>query len=316
MKCDREVDRIYVYGPVPSRRLGYSLGVDLLPFKACSLDCIYCQLGSAGRTTCERGTFFDKETILEQIKSAVASGRVIDTITFSGSGEPTLSGLIGELIRDIKSLTAIPVTVLTNSTLLTRPEVRAELLAADRVVPSLDAVNQDVFENVNRPHPTLRIEEIIEGLKAFRSEFKGEIWLEIMLVKGVNDGLSHIRRLRDVIAELQPDRVQLNTVVRPPAEAAALPLSREELEDIQTIIGGTCEIVADFVRPTSSGPSSRLGEEILAMIGRRPVTLEDMRASLGIHRDELLKSLDKLVEKGKIRRVRHRNRVFYEPEVP
>ncbi|MCJ7681437.1 MAG: radical SAM protein, partial [Candidatus Aminicenantes bacterium] len=242
--------------------------------------------------------------------------REIDTVTFSGSGEPTLSCLIGELIRDIKSFTAIPVTVLTNSSLLTRPDVRAELLAADRVVPSLDAVTQDVFERVNRPHSSLRIKEIIEGLKAFRSEFEGEIWLEVMLVKGINDGLSHIRRLREVIAELQPNRVQLNTVVRPPADAGALPLSREELEGIRSILGGTCEIVADFVRPASSGPSARLGEEILAMVVRRPVTLEDMRVSLGIHRDELLKSLDKLVEKGKIKRVRHRNKVFYEPDVP
>ena len=316
MKSDKGGGQIYVYGPVPSRRLGYSLGVDLLPFKTCSLDCIYCQLGSAGRTTCERGTFYDKEIILEQIRSVVASGRQIDTITFSGSGEPTLSALLGELIRDIKSFTDIPVTVLTNSTLLTRPDVRAELLAADRIVPSLDAVTQDVFERVNRPHPSLRIEEIIEGLKAFRSEFKGDIWLEIMLVMGVNDGLNHIRRLKDVIAEFQPDRVQLNTVVRPPAEAGAQPLSRKALEDIQNIIGGTCEIVADFVRPSIPGSSSRLQAEILAVVGRRPVTLEDMRVSLESHRDELLKHLNKLEEEGKIRRTRHKNKVYYEPVVP
>lgn len=312
MKSSGNDAQIYVYGPVPSRRLGYSLGVDLLPFKTCSLDCVYCQLGSIGRTTCTRELFFEKETVLEQIKSVVNAGRVIDTITFSGSGEPTLSTLIGELIRDIKSFTEIPVTVLTNSTLLTREDVRDELLAADRIVPSLDAVTQDVFEKVNRPHPSLKINEIIKGLKAFRSAFKGEIWLEVMLVKGVNDSLSHIFRLRDVIAELQPDRVQLNTVVRPPAEADAQPLSRSELEEVQAVIGNLCEIVADFRRPAIPGVSDRLREAILAMVGRRPVTLEDMMASLESHRDELLKYLDMLVDEKTIKRVRHKNKIYYE----
>ena len=177
----------HLYGPVPSRRLGYSLGVDLLPFKTCSLSCIYCQLGNSPKKTIRRINPYSEKKILEEIKEFLKTGARVDFITFSGSGEPTLNKSIGWLIREIKKFTNIPVAVLTNSTLLSRAEVRKELAAVDVVVPSLDAATQRIFKKINRPHPSLRIEKIIEGLVKFRKEFKGQIWLEIMLVKGVND---------------------------------------------------------------------------------------------------------------------------------
>jgi len=210
--------RRHIYGPVLSRRLGFSLGVDIIPFKTCTLDCAYCQLGSTRKTVCRRGSWFPPRVILAQIKEAVESGQKIDVITFSGSGEPTLNRDIGRIIRAIKKMTRIPVVVLTNGTLLTRKEVRRDLAAADIVVPSLDAVPGNLFRRVNRPNRALDPEKIIDGLVRFRKEFRGEIWLEIMLIRGVNDSPAHIKALRAAADRIRPERIQLNTVVRPPAD--------------------------------------------------------------------------------------------------
>lgn len=305
---------IHVYGPVPSRRLGFSLGIDILPFKTCSLDCIYCQLGPTPEKTVLRQAYFTETEILAQIEERLKSPKRIDYITFSGSGEPTLNSLIDALIQNIKRMTSIPVAVLTNSTLLIRPEVRRGLLEADLVVPSLDAVTQDVFERVNRPHPTLRIDDIIEALIAFRQEFRGRIWLEIMLVRDINDDPSHLEKLKAVIARIEPDRIQLNTVVRPPAEDFAQPLTREQMESIRDFLGEKSEIIAEFTQKDQIEPSDDLRDEIAAMISRRPVTLEDISASLGVHQNEAVKYLNFLVEEGRIRIKTHEGRKYYEPK--
>src|SRR5512136_826559 len=193
----------FVYGPVASRRLGFSLGVDIIPFKTCTLDCVYCQLGSAGKTTVRRGSFFPPEAILAQIKEALGSGQRIDVITFSGSGEPTLSKDLGLLIRAIKKMTAVPVAVLTNGTLLGRADVRRDLAAADIVVPSLDAVPASLFRRVNRPHASLDNRRIIDGLVRFREGFPGRIRLEVMLVKGVNDSPEALEAIRRAVARIR-----------------------------------------------------------------------------------------------------------------
>ena len=302
-----------LYGPVPSRRLGFSLGVDFIPFKTCSLDCIYCQLDHVSEKTVTRKDYISPSEILSQIKKIIDSGVQIDTITFSGSGEPTLNAQIGKLIHDIKQLTKIPVAVLTNSTLLYRKEVREALSAADLVIPSVDAVTQNVFEKVNRPHLSLRISDVISGLKKFCQEFKGEIWIEVLLVKGVNDSSVHLQKLKAVLEELQPQRVQLNTVVRPPAESFASALSLDELEKIKNFIGGRCEIIATFDKTAQDLVEKSEEESILSMIQRRPMTLVDLASSLGLHRNEVMKHLQILDEKGDIRLVRHKGSVYYEP---
>lgn len=304
---------MHIYGPVPSRRLGYSLGVDILPFKTCSLDCVYCQLGTTKHKTVRRTKFFSDEAILDQIKNAIASGQRIDYITFSGSGEPTLSTSLGNLIREIKKITPIPVAVLTNSTLLFRKKVRDELSRADLIVPSLDAVTQDIFERMNRPHPTLNIDRVIGGLKNLRQEFKGKIWLEVLFVKGINDSPSHIQKLKKVIADINPDKIHLNTVVRPPAEKFALPLSPQKLEQIKNIFGEKAEVVAEFKNARHMPGSHDIPQAILSMVARRPVTLSDMSKSLGKHKNELIKYLDFLLKEGKIKLVIHDGKKFYEP---
>ena len=303
---------MHIYGPVPSRRLGYSLGVDILPFKTCSLDCIYCQLGTTERKTVQRKKYFDVDVILGQIKNLIASEQRIDYITFSGSGEPTLNVFIGILIREIKKNTSIPVAVLTNSTLLSQKSVRNALSDADLVVPSLDAATQKNFDRINRPHSSLKIRQVIEGLKNFRQEFSGKIWLEILLVKGVNDSPAHIKKLKKAISKINPDKIQLNTVVRPPAENSALPLSPQELDKIREFFGKKADVVAEFNKIQHGPISHDLKDAILAMVARRPVTLSDMSKSLGKHKNELIKYCDILLKEGEIRLIIHEGKKFYE----
>lgn len=303
----------HIYGPVPSRRLGFSLGVDILPFKTCSLNCIYCQLGPTSQKTTKREECIHPSEVLREIKKALQSGQRIDYITFSGSGEPTLNSAIGEIIQKIKKMTSIPVAVLTNGTLLARQEVREALLASDLVVPSLDAATQDVFLKINRPHSTLKIEEIIEGLRKFRQEFKGSLWLEVMLVKGVNDSPDHIKKLKQAIIKINPDKIQLNTVIRPPAEKFARPLSLKELEKIKQILGQKYEIIAPFEKKEQPAVSENIREAIHSLIKRRPVTLSDISSSLGKHKNEIIKHLNALLEEDKVKGVVHKGQRYYEP---
>lgn len=304
----------HTYGPVPSRRLGFSLGIDIVPFKTCSLNCIYCQLGPTPKKTIRRKEYFSASDIVSQIKKKLSSGQRIDYITFSGSGEPTLNKALGKIIREIKKMTSIPVAVLTNSTLLSRKSVRDALMAADLVVPSLDSATQELFVKVNRPYPSINIKEIIQGLLKFSKEFKGSIWLEIMLVKGVNDSPSHIRKLKEAIAKIKPEKVQLNTVVRPPAEKHARHLGLKDLEKIKNILGENCEIIAESSREAQiSGPENLEGA-ILSLIRRRPVTLAEISASLGKGKDKIKKSLDSLLAEGKIKSVIHKGRKYFEPK--
>jgi len=306
--------QVHIYGPVPSRRLGYSLGVDILPYKTCTLDCVYCQLGPTPETTDRAGCFFEEQEILSQIQEAVSPSRGrIDYITFSGSGEPTLNAGLGSLIRKIKAMTDITVAVLTNGTLLTRKEVRQALMEADLVVPSLDAATQEMFERVNRPHPSLKVRDIIQSLIRFRQEYQGRLWLEVMLVAGINDSPEHIRDLKEAAAAIHPDRVQLNTVARPPAEGFARALTQERMEEIREIFGPEAEIIADFSGDPRLSSLEAVGAAIVDLVKRRPVTLTDIANSLGLHRNEAIKHLDLLRKDDKIRVVFHKGRKYYEP---
>ncbi|HAR35432.1 MAG TPA: radical SAM protein [Acidobacteria bacterium] len=303
----------HLYGPVPSRRLGYSLGVDLLPFKTCSLSCVYCQLGRTKKTTIRRRQFFSEKQILEEIRDFLKTGTRVDFITFSGSGEPTLNKSIGRLIRKIKKMTGIQVAVLTNSTLLSRPEVRKELAAADVVVPSLDAATEKVFKKINRPHPSLQARKIIEGLVKFRRQFRGQIWLEILLVKGINDSPAHLKKLGDAVERIKPDKIHLNTVVRPPAEKMAKPLSPVELNRIKEFFGEKAEVVASFRKKEQETAPKNISQAILSIVRRRPVCLEDLEHSLGLTREELILDIQRLLEQKKIKMVRHLERDYFEP---
>ncbi len=290
----------YVFGPIPSRRLGRSLGVDVIPRKLCNLNCIYCEVGRTDKWTMQRSEYCPVKEILEEVEEVLRDHREIDYITFSGAGEPTLHSKLGELIRAVKRMSGLPVAVITNGTLLFLPEVRKDLLEADVVLPSLDAVSPRLFRRINRPHPDLRIEDVIEGLKSFRREFRGQIWLEILLVKGLNDQRSEIEQLRRVVRELQPDKIQLNTVVRPPAEPDAEPVDEAVLRGLCEFFGELCEVIASgriFSSPLHLDVSR---EDILAVISRRAMTLEQLAQTMTFSHLDMLIVLGVMEEEGLI----------------
>lgn len=304
--------RKYLYGPVPSRRLGLSCGIDIVPLKVCTLDCIYCQLGKTVQTTIERKDYLPIEPVLVEIKDALAEGLEADFITIAGSGEPTLHSRLGELIDGIKKLTNIPIAILTNGTLLHRKDVRTDCAKADVVMPSLDAVDEQTFRRINRPHSVISIENLISGLCAFRKEFPGQIWLEIFFVEGINTSSDQIARIKDVIELINPDKVHLNTAVRPTADPNIARLSAEKLQDIAAQLGPKCEVVADFspahdYKHNQSNPEIALGphsainleaEALLSMLKRRPCSLNDICAGLGISHNEAQKHVSDLKHRG------------------
>ena len=214
----------HLYGPVPSRRLGRSLGVDLVPPKICTYDCVYCQVGKTTEMTLQRMEYIPTEEVLEEVRDFLSKGEAtIDHFSLSGSGEPTLHSQIGLVIKGIKGMSPIPVAVLTNGSLLYLDEVRDDLLQADIILPSLDAVSEEVFTRINRPHKGILVEKVIEGLVEFRKDYQGQIWLEILFCKGINDGEDELHQMKRAVDRMQPDRIQINTVVRPPTEPWAAP---------------------------------------------------------------------------------------------
>lgn len=308
----KEIGKSCVFGPVLSRRLGFSLGVDPIPFKTCTLNCIYCQLGKTTHLTKERKEYIPEELIERNLKEVLFRGKRIDYITLSGSGEPTLNSRIGELIKNIKKLTQIPVVMLTNGTLLREEKVREALLSLDLLLPSLDTAIQGTFEKINRPCPGLKIKEIIEGMVKFRKIYRGEIWLEIMLVKGINDKKKELEALREAIEKICPDKIQLNTPVRPPSEKGVNPLERKKIEKIKEFFGKKCEIIPDFKKKKQRVClQKKEEEEIFALLSRRPVTPEEISASLGLDLNRVLRWLERLKIKKRVReRIYHQKRYF------
>jgi wyosine [tRNA(Phe)-imidazoG37] synthetase (radical SAM superfamily) len=302
----------YIFGPVPSRRLGRSLGVDLIPYKTCTFDCIYCDVGRTTHKTISRQLFVSSEEIQRELELTLSIlNKKPDYITLSGSGEPTLNNNIGEIIRKIKEVTSIPIAVLTNGSLLSMDEVRKDLQEADIVLPSLDAITPALFEYINRPYPSLKIEEIISGLIQFRKQYRGQIWLEILFCRGVNDGKEEIKKLKEVIEKIQPDKVQLNTSVRPPAEDFAFPLTFKQLEAIGKRFGNIAEVVSEFMGPMGDHFDSDKDAEIIQLIKRRPCTTEDISKALGLRIDEVVKYLDHLTKTGAIRYRMYEHRCYY-----
>jgi wyosine [tRNA(Phe)-imidazoG37] synthetase (radical SAM superfamily) len=303
----------HTYGPVPSRRLGLSLGVDLVPKKICTYDCIYCQIGRPTLQTVERKEYVPARFILRDVKQSLHEwGEKIDYIAISGSGEPCLNTAIGKVIQGIKEMTQIPVAVITNSSLLYLEEVRKGLFLADVVMPSLDAVTPSVFQTINRPLSSLKIEQIIQGLTAFRGEYKGQLWLEILLCRGVNDAAEEIERMQEAIRIIRPDKVQLNTVVRPGVEDYAAALPPDRMEEIKKALGADAEIIAEFEGDRHRMPVEHVEERVLRIIQRRPETPDDLAKALGLHDLEVAKILDKLAREGKVTCRVFNQRVYYE----
>ena len=298
-----------VYGPVPSRRLGRSLGVDIVPLKTCTYDCIYCQLGRTTCKTCQRREYLPLGDVLAQVRAKLPSRP--DFVTLCGSGEPTLYARIDELIDGIKAATDIPVAVLTNGSLLWRPEVRGQLLGADVVVPSLDAADEATFQAVNRPHEEISFERMLDGLIAFRDDYPGRIWLEVMLLEGWTGTEAAAAQLAACAARIRADRVQLNTATRPPAEEAAVGVPRERMERLAELFNPRAEVIADFRGPVEAAGPAAGREEVLALLRRRPCSVEDIAAGLGMQPNEAIKHVDALGDTGLLKRTRRGGKIYY-----
>lgn len=290
----------YIFGPVPSRRLGVSLGVDLVKKKTCNLDCVYCECGRTEETTNERKSYVDKERVVKEIKDYLDSGNYLDYITFSGWGEPTLNSDIGEILKEIKKITNIKTAVITNGTLLWMKEVREELMISDVVMPSLDAVSQKIFNKINRPYNELEINKIIDGLISFSSEYKGEIKLEIFIIEGVNTEKEEINKFKEVIKKINPTVVQLNSLDRPAPESWVKKAETDILEKVKKELNyKNIEIISKYKSRDNIKNYSKISEEmILNMIEKRPCTIKDISEVTGISKEEINKYID-ILEKEK-----------------
>jgi len=304
----------YLFGPVNSRRLGLSQGIDLIPEKVCNFNCIYCEVGATVRLTCERREYFPVDEIVAEIDALLVdpAAAALDIFTVTASGEPTLHSGIGRIIRHIKERAAKPVAVLTNGALLHLAEVREELLAADLVIPSLDAAREESYRRINRPASCTRLGDIIDGLVRFGRQFSGEIWLEILLAKGINDGDEDIDALCRAVASIAPARVQLNTVVRPPLESFARPLAREEMAAIAGRLPGRVEIIADFAGREHHSFRPVDAAEILEMLRRRPCTGNDVSEALNFEPSLAIETLERMVAAGTVRQSAHLGKKYYQ----
>ena len=303
----------YLYGPVPSRRLGRSLGVDLVPHKICTYNCIYCQIGKTTEKTLTRKEYVPVKEIMEEVKQFLNEGTSsIDHLSLTGSGEPTLHSQIRSVIQGIKAITSIPVAVITNGSLLYEEEVRQDLLRADLVLPSLDAVSSEVFRKINRPHSGISVDKVIEGMIEFRKVYKGQIWLEILFCKGVNDRQSEIILMKKAVDRIRPDRIHLNTVVRPPFEKWAVPLKQETMEEIRAFFGERVSIISEFDHHPPVARERDIQDEILTILKRRPLSLTDLSKGMGIPQNELDRYIKPLVEEGKVQARAFGDSVYYE----
>jgi wyosine [tRNA(Phe)-imidazoG37] synthetase (radical SAM superfamily) len=298
-----------LFGPVNSRRLGRSLGVDLIPPKTCPFDCVYCEVGPTTHQTLARRDWHAGE-IIRELEDYLSRGGAADYLTLAGSGEPCLNLGLGRIIRAIKEMTEIPVAVLTNGALLSDAEVRRELAAADVVLPSLDAAREETFRAVNRPLPEMSIKIILEGLRAFRREYAGQVWLEVMLLKGVNDTEEDLAALREAIRELSPNKVQLNTAVRPGTEGWIQPLSPAEMAAAAASLGQGVEVIA-ALSPARSATGAEADGAFLEMLARRPMTAQDLAQALGLPESQVLKELRRLETAGLVLCDRYQERGFY-----
>ena len=300
----------YIFGPVPSRRLGLSLGIDLIPRKTCSYNCIYCQVGKTTDRIMEPSSFVPVSEVIEEFKEVLEKNPP-DVITLAGSGEPTLNSDIGLIISELKKTTSIPVTLLTNGSLLWNKQVREKITGVDILIPTLSSVYEETYNSIHRPHPGLKLDDILKGLKETRKEYKGDFFLEVVLLKGLNDTEEEVSGLKKIIKDIKPDKVQLNTVVRPPSDPGAISLSSERLEEIRDFLGGNAEIIAATPIKNRADKPDSIGGQVIEMIKRRPVTADDISASLNIKKAETERIIKGLMIKGQIQEQRHGADLFY-----
>lgn len=306
----------HLFGPVNSRRLGLSLGVDLVPFKYCPLNCVYCEVQNTTHLVTDRAEYIPVDEILGELDLFLAHNPKLDYITFSGAGEPTLNSGIGRIVAHIKSrYSHYKLALLTNGVLLREAAVRAEVLACDLVLPSLDSATQQGYERINRPQPGLRVEDLISGISAFRDEYQGQIWLEVFIIAGINDTETELDALEIAIRRIRPDKVQINALDRPGAEewvqAAPIELLHQIKKRFSASLMMPVEIIAKTAQFEEPNSSSEVIEQIQSYLTSRPCTVEALALCLGIHINEVSKALRELSAQGRVEAHRSPTGVLY-----
>jgi wyosine [tRNA(Phe)-imidazoG37] synthetase (radical SAM superfamily) len=300
----------YLFGPVASRRLGRSLGIDLIPLKTCTLDCVYCECGSTTVKTIERKEYVPYNAVIAELQAWQANDGHADFITLAGSGEPTLHSRFDDIISSAKIITGIPVCLLTNGTLFYLPDVRHGAAQADLVVPSLDAADHATFQKINRPHAECTLEWHLDGLRAFCDEYSGRLWIEIFLIPGINDSPESIQNLAAVAAELHPEKIQINTAVRPPAESFVEAIPEERMQALTECFTPTAEIIASYrVAAKHAIPGTR--EQVLALLLRRPCTLKEIADGLDISKTDATAFVNELLASGHIIQEEREDALYY-----
>lgn len=293
----------YAYGPVPSRRLGLSLGVDTVAAKSCPFDCIYCQLGPTGAASTQRRPFAPVGEIVADVERKLARGPRPDHITLGGSGEPTLNAELGALIERLKAVTDVPVALLSGGALFGRADVRREAALADVVLPNLDAGDPELFDLVSRPAPGVTFDGVLAGLEAFRAEYRGPIWLEVMIVAGLTDTRARLDALVRAVTRIAPDKVQLNTPVRPPAVPGVRGLSLAQLQALCARFTPHAEVIAEVEaghEPKRHAGAPATGDDVLTVLARRPCTLADLAVVLDLAPADVAALVEPLVAAGQV----------------
>lgn len=302
----------YLFGPVPSRRLGLSLGVDIVPLKTCTQNCLYCQLGMDAPQSLERKEYVPLQDVLAEIQHRLQTGLKADYITISGSGEPTLNSGLGWLIDRIHENTTIPVAVITNGSLLWRPDVQNDCSKADVVLPSLDAGDNETFQILNHPHPEIDFSRFAEGLIAFRNIYKGQIWLEVFICEDINTSDAALRNIGHIIDQIKPNKLQLNTAVRPTAHPEIRAVWPQKMAEIARIIGRNAEVIADFPKD-KTGSAECTPESVMETLVRRPCTIDGLASSLGADKKAVLDAIKRLLDNGCITSDERDGLVYYKP---
>jgi len=304
----------YIFGPVPSRRLGTSLGIDLMPHKTCTLNCIYCECGKTTNLTTDIKEYVPIEEVKKEIKSYLASNKNIDYITFSGSGEPTLHSKIGEIINFLKNnYPQYKIALLTNGTLFDKEEVIDRVIDADVIMPSLDAASEKIFKKINRPHPWLNLNKIINGLVSLRKKFKGELLLEVFIIPKINENKMELQKIKEAAYLIAPDKIHINTLDRPGTELDIEPIDKASVEKIATYLNN-----AEFISNNKRGgknyfnnDTENKADKILSAIKRRPCTIEDIIKFTGIEKKEAEKIINNLKTQYKIKTTNLERGVFF-----
>ena len=304
----------YIFGPVNSRRLGRSLGIDLIPYKTCSFDCVYCECGKTTKHTLERKEFFPLDEIKDELKQYLSLAPELDYITFSGSGEPLLYLKFGELAGFLKTeFPQYKTALLTNSSLFINEKARAECLKCDITLPSLDAGDDETFNKINRPCCGIKVSDIIEGLINFRNEFSGKIYLEIFIIPGINDSEEKLLKIKEAVFRIRPDEIQLNSLDRPGTEDDIVSADYEKLKEILEYMDYPGRIISRAKAPEKITPKNyyNIKRIILDTTLRRPLTMEDLMSITGEKEDNLIESVRLLEEKGFVFKKEANGKIFY-----